>query len=52
MFADVLLALGLLLTTASQLRIPGSPIGPGELLLLFWLLISIGRGLLLRDFDK
>ena len=52
MLADVSLALGLLLTTASQLRIPGSPIGPGELLLTFWLLISIGRGLLLRDFGS
>jgi hypothetical protein len=50
MFADLCLALGFLLTTATQLRIPGSPIGPGELLLTFWLVIAIGRGLLLRDF--
>jgi hypothetical protein len=50
MFADLCLALGFLLTTATQLRIPGSPIGPGELLLTFWLVITIGRGLLLRDF--
>ena len=50
MFADMVLALGLLLTTASQLRIPGSPIGPGELMLMFWLVITIGRALILLDF--
>jgi hypothetical protein len=50
MLADMFLALGLLLTTATQLRIPGSPIGPGELMLLFWLVIAIGRAVLLRDF--
>jgi hypothetical protein len=49
MLADLSLALGFLLTTATQLRIPGSPIGPGELLLTFWLLITIGRGLLVCD---
>ncbi len=34
---DVLLALGLLLSTATQLRPGGSPIGPGEICILLWL---------------
>lgn len=40
---DVLLALGLLLSTATQLRIGGSPLGPGEICILLWL------GLILID---
>jgi hypothetical protein len=34
---DGILALGLLFTTASQLRLPGIPVGPGELGLLVWI---------------
>ena len=42
---DTLLALGLLLTTASQFRLSGLPIGPGELCLVAWLLLMVGREL-------
>lgn len=35
--ADALLALGLLLSSATQLRIEGSPVGAGELCLALWL---------------
>jgi hypothetical protein len=41
MIRDTLLALGLLLSTASQLRVPGSPIGPGELCLAIWILLAL-----------
>jgi hypothetical protein len=40
---DVVLALGLLLTTASQLRVPGLPIGPGEVCLAIWILLMVFR---------
>jgi hypothetical protein len=40
---DALFALGLLLSPASRLRLHGSPIGPGELCLLIWLLLMLGR---------
>ena len=40
---DVLLALGLLLSTASQLRLAGLPIGPGEICLLIWVVLMLGR---------
>lgn len=43
MTGDALLAFGLVMSTASQLRIWGSPIGPGEILLLLWLLVMLGR---------
>jgi hypothetical protein len=33
----MVLALGLLFTTASQLRLPGLPVGPGELCLAVWI---------------
>jgi len=36
-------ALGMLLSPASQLRLPGLPIGPGELCLLVSLLLMLGR---------
>jgi hypothetical protein len=42
MIRDVLLALGVLLSTASQLRLPGLPIGPGELCLGIWILLAVG----------
>jgi len=42
---DALLALGLLLTTASQLRRGDLPIGPGELCLVLWLVLMLGREL-------
>jgi hypothetical protein len=45
---DFLLAAGVLLSTASQLRLPGMPIGPGETCLAVWLLLMFGRTLL-RD---
>jgi O-antigen ligase len=37
-FAAVWLGVGLALTSATQLRLPGLPIGPGELILLGWML--------------
>jgi hypothetical protein len=41
MTTDVLLALGLLLSSASQLRIAGLPVGPGEVCLVIWLLLML-----------
>ncbi len=38
---DVLLAAGLLLSTASQLRIGSLPVGPGELCLVAWLVLRL-----------
>jgi hypothetical protein len=47
MTADALLALGLLLSSSSQLRVAGLPIGPGEICMVIWLLLmlagAIGR---------
>ena len=40
---DMLLSLGLLLATASQLRLGDLPIGPGEACLVLWLLLVPGR---------
>lgn len=43
MVCDILLALGLLLSTASQLRRAGIPVGPGEILLLVWLAVMLAK---------
>jgi O-antigen ligase len=43
MIRDSLLALGLLLSTASQLRPAGLPIGPGEVCLLIWVVLMLGE---------
>jgi hypothetical protein len=43
MILDVLLALGLLLSTASQLRPVGSPVGPGEICLAAWVFLMLCR---------
>src|SRR5512132_1935667 len=43
MLLDILLSLGLLLTTASQLRAFGPAVGPGELLLLVWIIPNLFR---------
>jgi hypothetical protein len=43
MILDVLFALGLLLSTASQLRPQGAPIGPGEICLVVWLILTLFR---------
>ncbi len=40
---DLLLVFGLLLSTASQLRPLGAPIGPGELCLVIWIALMLGR---------
>jgi O-Antigen ligase len=40
---DVLLTLGLLLSTASQLRPEGAPVGPGEICLAVWVLLMLFR---------
>jgi hypothetical protein len=42
---DAILALALLLTTASQLRLPGAPVGPGELGLAVWIVGTLFRAL-------
>ena len=43
MILDAVLALGLLLSTATELRLPGVSIGPGEILLVFWLALMLVR---------
>jgi hypothetical protein len=43
MMWDLLLALGLLLSMAPQLRPQGLPIGPGEICLVIWLVPMLGR---------
>lgn len=43
MIPDLLLALGLLLSPASQLRPTGSPVGPGELCFALWLALAAIR---------
>jgi O-antigen ligase len=43
MMLDVMFALGLLLSPASQLRLAGSPVGPGEILLFIWIVLTLGR---------
>ena len=40
---DALLALGLLLSTATQLRPEGLPLGPGEICILLWLGLTLAR---------
>ena len=40
---DVLLSVGLLLSTASQLRPEGAPIGPGEICLASWVFLMLSR---------
>src|ERR1700730_5208012 len=40
---DLLLVLGILLSTASQLRPAGAPIGPGEVCLMIWIALMLGR---------
>ncbi|PPQ32210.1 O-antigen ligase family protein [Rhodopila globiformis] len=48
MNGDILLACGLLLSTASQLRIGSLPIGPGELCLVAWLGLRVPALMLQR----
>jgi hypothetical protein len=43
MTLELLLAVGILLSTASQLRPSGAPIGPGEVCLVIWIVLMIGR---------
>ena len=43
MMLDLLLALGLLLSPSAQLRIADSSVGPGEICLLIWIALTIGR---------
>lgn len=43
-----LLALGLVITAATQLRVGGLPLGPGEGLLLIWLLLAVLRQIVAR----
>lgn len=45
MVIDLLLASGLLLSTASQLRPTSLPLGPGEILILAWVFLATGREL-------
>ena len=43
MVLDMLLTLGLLLSTASQLRPDGAPVGPGEICLAVWVFLMLFR---------
>lgn len=43
MILDAMLALGLLLSSASELRPAGIPIGPGEMLLITWMVVMLFR---------
>jgi len=43
MTLDLLLVLGILLSTASQLRPVGASIGPGEVCLAIWIVLTLGR---------
>jgi hypothetical protein len=45
MLLDVLLAFGIIVSSASQLRPEGVPIGPGEICLAFWVLVMVCREL-------
>lgn len=48
MALDTLFALGLLLTNATQLRLPGLPVGPGEVCLAMWVVLLVCWQLSLR----
>ena len=41
MMRSALLALGIVLSTASQMRFAGTPIGPGELLIVAWIAVCV-----------
>jgi hypothetical protein len=43
MALDLLFAVGLLVSPASQLRLAGLPVGPGEICLLVWIVLTLGR---------
>jgi hypothetical protein len=43
MLSDLVLALGLVLSPSSQLRLPNLPVGPGEICFLMWLFIGLIR---------
>ena len=45
MMSNALLAFGIVLTTASQLRLPGVPLGVGEICLVLWLGLILLRQL-------
>lgn len=49
MIRDILLVVGLLLSVSTQLRIPGLPVGLGEICLVAWILSSLGRFLYRLD---
>jgi O-Antigen ligase len=46
---DVFLALGLFLSTASQLRAAQSPVGPGEICLVIWIIMMLGQKVIWID---
>lgn len=48
MIRDCLLVIGLLLSTATQLRVPGLPLGPGEALLAIWTVIASVEAMFIR----
>ncbi|MBZ9849998.1 O-antigen ligase family protein [Mesorhizobium sp. CA14] len=43
MIRDALLAAGVALSFASQISVPGLPFGYGELFLMLWIMLSVGR---------
>src|SRR5216683_6771965 len=48
MTRDLLLVLGILLSTASQLRPDNAPVGPGEVCLLIWIGLTLGHQMIQR----
>jgi len=48
MTRDLLLVLGILLSTASQLRPDNAPVGPGEVCLLIWISLTLGHQMIQR----
>ena len=45
MMRNALLAAGIAMSSAAQLRLPGLPLGPGEFCLALWLVLSLTRAL-------
>jgi O-Antigen ligase len=45
MIRDILLVNGILFSSATQLRIPGWPLGPGEAMLALWLALTLSRNM-------
>ncbi|NMG08831.1 O-antigen ligase family protein [Brasilonema sp. UFV-L1] len=51
-FESIWLAMGIVLTTATQLRLSSLPLGPGEMILFLWIIFVIIRLLVLGSFSR